>query len=298
MDEGQRVKAGELIAVIESEDLNAAYQAAHATAASQQSKLQETIETEKQTRGETASQLSNAEATLRAARANELQAKANLEHQKGDTRRIAALAEQGVTSEQAKDEAVSSLQAAEAALDAARENTSAAEASLRQARAHQLQADAAARTVASTRGMVANATALADQARADLAYTRIFAPVSGTVDVRAAREGEVVAAGTPIVTLMDLTQTWVYAPLPETEADAVRLGDRLPVVMPSGARMEGKIIAKSAIADFATQRDINGGRKRDIRTVQLKLLIDNPGERFVPGMTAEVFIPRNKTAKP
>ena len=30
---------------------------------------------------------------------------------------------------------------------------------------------------------------------------------------------------TPIVTIMDLTQTWVYAPLPETQADSVQLGD-------------------------------------------------------------------------
>ncbi|MBV8553900.1 MAG: biotin/lipoyl-binding protein [Acidobacteriaceae bacterium] len=191
VDEGQKVKAGELIAVIESEDLNAAYKAARATAASQESKLRETIETERQTRGETASQVINAEATLRAARANELQAKANLEHQRADTTRTAALAEQGVASEQAKDEALTSLQAAQAALEAARENTAAAEASLSQARAHQLQTEAAAHTVASTRGMVANAAALENEAQADLGYARILAPVGGTVNVRAARQGEV-----------------------------------------------------------------------------------------------------------
>jgi hypothetical protein len=38
-------------------------------------------------------------------------------------------------------------------------------------------------------------------------------------------------------------------------------------------------------------------RKRDIKTIQLKLLIDNPGERFVPGMTAEVYIPKSKLVK-
>ncbi len=297
VEEGQKVEAGQLIAVIESQDLNAAYEAAEAARASQESKLQETIETERQTRGETSSQVINAEAMLRAARANETQAKANLEHQEADTRRTAALAEQGVMSEQAKDDAVTSLRAAEAALDAARENSAAAEASLRQARAHELQAEVAARTVASTRGSVANAAALASEAHVDLGYARILAPVSGTVNVRSARPGEVVIAGAPIVTLMDLTQTWVYAPLPETEADAVQLGDCLSVVMPSGGTVQGKVIAKSSEADFATQRDINGGRKRDIRTVQLKLLIDNPGERFVPGMTAEVFVPRNKLVK-
>ena len=82
---------------------------------------------------------------------------------------------------------------------------------------------------------------------------------------------------------MDLTQTWVYAPLPETQADAVKLGDSLRVVMPSGATVQGKVIAKAAEADFATQRDINGGRKRDIKTVRLKLLIPNPGREVCAG---------------
>jgi hypothetical protein len=95
---------------------------------------------------------------------------------------------------------------------------------------------------------------------------------------------------------MDLTQTWVYAPLPETQADAVQLGDSLRVVMPSGATVQGKVINKAAEADFATQRDVSA-RKRDIKTIQLKLLIDNPGERFVPGMTAEVYIPKSKVVK-
>jgi len=117
------------------------------------------------------------------------------------------------------------------------------------------------------------------------------------VNVRAARQGEVVAAGATIVTIMDLTQTWVYAPLPETQGDAVQLGDSLRVVMPSGATVWGKVIAKASEADFATQRDINGGPKRDIETVQLKLLIDNPGERFVPGMTADVYVPKSKLVK-
>lgn len=297
VDEGQHVDAGQLIAVIEAQDLNAAYKAAAATTESEKSKLDETIETERQTRGETVSQVINAEAALRSARASETQAKANLEHQRADTQRTVALAEQGIMSQQLKDEAVTSLQAAQAAVDAARENVAVAEASLRQFKAHALQAEAAASTVASTRGLLANAAALAQQAHVGLDYTHIVAPVSGTVNVRAARQGEVVAAGTPIVTVMDLSQTWVYAPLPETQADAVQLGDRLPVVMPSGARIEGRVIAKSSEADFATQRDINGGRKRDIRTVQLKLLINNPGERFVPGMTAEVYVPKNKLVK-
>ena len=142
-----------------------------------------------------------------------------------------------------------------------------------------------------------NARALADQASVELGYTQVLAPVAGKVNVLASRQGEVLASGGTIATIMDLTQTWIYAPLPETQADAVQLGDSLDVVMPSGTKVQGKVIAKSAEADFATQRDINGGRKRDIKTVRLKLLIENPEERFVPGMTAEVYIPKGKLVK-
>jgi HlyD family secretion protein len=297
VDEGQQVQAGQLIAVIESDDLQAARQAAEATASSQKFKLGETVVNERQMRGETGSATVNAEALVSAAQASLAQAQANYAHQQADTTRTVALAKQGIMSEQAKDDAETSLQAAKAAVDAARENVSAAQASLRQARAHELLTNVAARTVDETRDQAANAQALAQQAKVQLGYSQVFAPVSGRVNVRAARQGEVVAAGATIVTIMDLTQTWVYAPLPETQADSVQLDDSLRVVMPSGATVLGKVINKAAEADFATQRDINGGPKRDIATVQLKLLVENSGERFVPGMTADVLVPKSKLVK-
>jgi len=296
VDEGQDVQAGQLIAVIESDDLQAVRKAAEATVSSQTSKLGETVETERQTRGETTSAAINAEAMVAAARATLAQAQANYDHQQADTSRTVALAQQGIMSAQARDDAATSLRATQAAVEAAQNNVAAAEASLRQARAHELQAAAAARTVDSTRGLVENAKAMADQAKVQVGYSQVFAPISGKVHVRAARQGEVVAAGAPIVTIMDLTQTWIYAPLPETQADTVQLGDSLRVVMPSGATIQGKVIVKAAEADFATQRDVSD-RKRDIKTIQLKMLIDNPGERWVPGMTAEVYIAKNKLVK-
>jgi HlyD family secretion protein len=297
VEEGQQVKAGELIAVIESDDLAAARKAAEATVSSDRWKLNETEETERQNEGEVQSAAVNAEAQVRGARAALAQAQANFDHQKADTMRTIALAQQGIVSAQAKDDAVTSLEADQAAIQSARENVAAAEAALRQAKEHERLALVSARTVASTRGQMRNAEALADQASVELGYAKVYAPVTGRVNVLAARQGEVLAAGGTIATVMDLTQTWVYAPLPETRADAVQLGDSLRVVMPSGASVQGKVIAKSSLADFATQRDINGGRKRDIKTVQIKLIIPNPDERYVPGMTAEVYIPRNKLVK-
>ncbi len=294
VQEGDQVQAGQLIAVIESQDLAAAEAAAQANVASQRQKLNETEETEQQTKGEVSSAALSSEAQVYAAQAALDQAQANLEKQKADTTRTVALAKQGIMSDQSRDEAVASLQADQAAVESARHNVAAAQAAFQQARAHELQAAAAAKTVASTRDAVTNAHFLAQQAAVEVGYAKVYAPVTGKVEVWAARQGEVVGAGQPIVTIMDLSQTWVYAPLPETQADAVKLGDALRVAMPSGDTVEGKVIAKAAEADFATQRDINGGRKRDIKTVQIKLLIPNPGEEFVPGMTANVYIPKAK----
>src|SRR6201981_17165 len=89
------------------------------------------------------------------------------------------------------------------------------------------QAHAAESTVASTRGQLANAEAQLKEAEVRLGYTKIYSPVTGTVLGRAAREGEVLNAGQPIVTIVDLGDTWVRAAIPETQADHIGLGDAL-----------------------------------------------------------------------
>ena len=293
VQDGDHVTAGQTLATIEAEDLADARNAAEAAASSNQYKLAETRATELQTVGNTESQLAGAEAQLRGARASLAQAEANYEHQDADTKRAVALAQAGVQSQQLRDEMVTSLDAAKAAVESARENVSAEEAAVRTAQANVYEAKAAAETVSATRADVRNAQELLNQAQVQLGYAKVVAPVTGIVNVRAALQGEVVSPATPIVTIVDLSQTWVYAPLPETYADAVQLGDKLRVVMPSGATVWGTVIAKNALAGFATQRDVSR-RKRDIETIQLKLLIDNPGEKYVPGMIAEVYIPQGK----
>jgi multidrug resistance efflux pump len=297
VQEGDRVTAGQLIATIQSQDLADARNAADASANSALYKLTSTRDTARQTLGETISQVAAAEAQLRVAKAALAQAQAQYEHQEADTRRAVALAKAGITSEQTRDEMVTSLNAAKAAVDSARESVAAQQAALKTAQANLYQAKAAAETVDATRADLHNAQALAQQAQVQLGYSRIVSPVTGVVNVRAALQGEVVSAATPIVTIVDLSQTWVYAPLPETYADSVELGDKLRVVMPSGAAVWGTVIAKAALADFATQRDVSR-RKRDIETVQLKLLIPNPGMKYVPGMIADVYIPGNKLVRP
>jgi multidrug resistance efflux pump len=294
--EGDAVQAGELIAVIDSGELTAEKSASEAQVKAYLAQLSSLQATAASTTGDTASAVANARAALAAARASLAEATADRDKQSLDTKRTVALAAQGIMSAQDRDRDVQSLNASEAHVRMAQQQVTAAEAQLRQAEARTAQASAARSNVAAQQSQAAAARAQLEESVARLGYTRIYAPVSGRVSLWAAREGEVVNPASAIVTIVDLKQTWVYVPLPENYADAVQLGDTLEVHMPSGAAIPGKVIAKAAEADFATQRDVSR-RKRDIRTIQLKLLIDNPGERYVPGMTAEVRLPQEKLAR-
>jgi multidrug efflux pump subunit AcrA (membrane-fusion protein) len=117
--------------------------------------------------------------------------------------------------------------------------------------------------------------------------------VSGIVTKRAALEGEVVNPGQAIAIVTDLSNTWVVAAIPETESVHIALGDQLNARLPSGDVVPGKIIFKAPEADFATQRDVNR-RKRDIKAIALKLQVDNSKRTLVPGMTAEILVPKTK----
>ena len=96
-------------------------------------------------------------------------------------------------------------------------------------------------------------------------------------------------SGQPNVTIVDFSDTWVRAAIPETQSDHVGLGDVLRIRLPGGTQTSGKVFFKSAEAEFATQRDVSR-RKRDIKTIILKVRLDNPKGAYVPGMTADVLV--------
>ena len=294
--EGQDVKAGDLIAVLEQDELAAARTASEFQAQSSKAQIGVQQATADSASGDTENTAASARASYSAAAASLNEAAANRQNQDALTRRTVQLAAQGIMSAQDQDTAVQALKAAQAREQAARDQMAAAGSALKAAEARISQAKAARENVKATEGLYASAQAQAALAGARLAYTTIRAPITGKVGIWAARQGEVVNPGTAIVTIVDLGQTWVYAPIPETGADAVQLGDVLKVRMPGGATVDGQVIVKAAEGDFATQRDVNR-RKRDIKTVRIKLLIANPGERFVPGMTAEVLLPKSRLVR-
>jgi HlyD family secretion protein len=290
VDEGTQVKQGDLIAVLDPSELEAQERAAAATIASLRSQVSANEYTQKSTRGSTTSDVANSQARLQSARAQLAQAEAMLARVESDSRRTIGLADAGVASEQEKVQAQMNLKAQQASAQSLKEQVAAAQADLNSAVARTNQATAAASTVASTRAQTENAAAQLKEAEVRLGYTKIYAPVTGTVLVRAVREGEVVNAGQAIVTVVDFSDTWARAAIPETDADHIGYNDTLKIRLPGGTEIPGKVFYKAAEADFATQRDV-GRRKRDIRTLVLKVRLDNPKGAYVPGMTAEVLVP-------
>ena len=76
----------------------------------------------------------------------------------------------------------------------------------------------------------------------------------------------------------------------ETYIDRVRAGDKLIVRLPSGEEREGTVFFRGVDAGYATQRDVSR-TKRDIKTFELRLRVDNADRRLAVGMTAYVVLP-------
>jgi HlyD family secretion protein len=289
VDEGTQVKQGDLIAVLDPSELEAQARAAAAMIDSLRSQVAATQATSVATKGSTTSSVANSQAQLESARAQLLEAEATLQRVESDSRRTIELAKQGVSSDQERVQAEANLKAQQAVVASLQQQVTAAQAGLNSAIANTHQASAAQSTVASTRGQLLNSEAQLKEAEVRLGYTKIYAPVTGTVSVRAAREGEYLNPGQPIVTIVDFTDTWVRAAIPETNADHIGIGDTLRIKLPGGTVTSGKVFFKSAEADFATQRDVSRS-KRDIKTIVLKVRLDNSKAAYVPGMTADVLV--------
>ena len=105
VEEGQEVKAGDLIATLDSQQWEAQKKAAEATLASMRNQVASNSATAVSTTGETVNQVANARASLESVQAQLIEAEANLKLQDTNTRRIVALAQQGVSSQQDRDQA-------------------------------------------------------------------------------------------------------------------------------------------------------------------------------------------------
>jgi HlyD family secretion protein len=290
VSEGDPVKRGQIVGVIAPDELKAESSYAVQNAEGFTSQVRQAEAALRHEQLQTTEQIHQAESTLAAAEAQQAAAMAELERARLDFARTQNLSNQGVAPAQQLDESRTAFDAAQARVNALRRQVEAQRATVALARANAEQVSVRKSQVQANEHL--QAAAVAQRARADvrLAYTDIRAPIDGIVDVRAARVGEVVAAGQPIVTLINLDDLWIRADVEESYIDRVRVGDHLRVRLPSGAELDGVITYRGADASFATQRDVSR-TKRDIKTFEIRLKCDNADRRLAVGMTAYVVLP-------
>jgi multidrug resistance efflux pump len=287
--EGDTVKKDQLIDVIVPDELRAdtAYYAENAQGLSSQ--VRESEAALRFERRQTADQIAQAESTLASTQAQAKAAAADLENARLAFTRTQNLAQKGIASPQEADQTRTAFDAAQAKLDALSRQVDAQRSAVALARANAEQVSARRNQVEIDQHMQAAAAAQRTKADVRLRYAELRAPLDGIVSVRAVRAGEYVNAGQPIVTLIDPDALWIRIDVEETYIDRVRIGDTMAVRLPSGAERTGTVTYRAADAGFATQRDVSR-MKRDIRTFEVRLRVDNRDRRLAVGMTAYVTL--------
>jgi HlyD family secretion protein len=291
VDEGSSVKAGQLIAEIDPTELQTVQDSAAANIRALQARLQEASTTQTMNAEQTEAAAQQAAANLTTAKAQLDQAKATLALDDVTYQRDLGLFGKGVVAAQDLDNAKRDLDVAQANVKAQEDQVHASEAQVMAAEANRKQVEVQQSDVAATRAQVAQAVAQKDQAATQVGYTKIYAPIDGIVSVRVARQGEVVQAGGPIVTVLDIDHLWVEADVEESLIGSIGFGQKLNVRLPSGDTIEGTVFYKGVENDYATQRDVSR-TKRDIKTFSIKVSIPNPDRKLFAGMTAYVLLPQ------
>ncbi|HYK04973.1 MAG TPA: efflux RND transporter periplasmic adaptor subunit [Thermoanaerobaculia bacterium] len=288
--EGDVVKKGQLAALLVPDELRQESAFFTHSAEGAMSQVRESASALRLQERQTADEIRQAEATLAAVESQHKAAEAELENARLAAERLQKMSAQGVMAAEQFDQARTAHDAARARVaslarqvDAQRSRVALARTNAEQISVRRSQLEANERQ---------QAAANAQRAKADvrLAYTELHAPIGGIVDVLAARAGEFVDAGQPVVTLINPDDLWVRADVEETYIDRVRIGDKRIVRLPSGDEREGTVVYRGVNAGFATQRDVSR-TKRDIKTFEIRLRVPNGDRRLAVGMTAYVLLP-------
>jgi len=257
VDENQYVEAGTVLAEIDPRDFEVAAQqseatrqAAEANAEANQVGVPVTTANTGSTLSSAGSDVSSANASieqavrqLEAAHARVDQAKANNDKAQHDLERYAPLVEKDVISKQQFDAAVAAAASTKAALADARASEQAAEQAVRIARQRAQQAEfqlkaaqTAPQQIAIQRAKANQAAAQAqqakaavDQARLNLTYTKIVAPVSGIITRKSVEIGQNVSVGQNMMTLVSLDDIWITANFKETQLRHMKQGQEVEI---------------------------------------------------------------------
>jgi len=117
-----------------------------------------------------------------------------------------------------------------------------------------------------------------DAAEAQFSYSQIHSPIAGIISDRPLFPGEMAAAGTPLLTVMNISRVIVKASIPVAQAAVLKVGMPSKITAEPGIELQGKVTVVSPAVD------------PNSTTVEIWSEAENPGEKLKPGATAHVAI--------
>ncbi|MCL6621001.1 MAG: efflux RND transporter periplasmic adaptor subunit [Syntrophobacterales bacterium] len=264
--EGEEIRAGQLVAELDDRDLRQELAAAEARLAAAQANLARL-------------EAGYRPQEVREAQAAVAQARADYDDKAREFRRFQTLFARRVVSAQTRDRAEAAFLMAQEALNRAKERYDLLRSGFRKEEIEQARAEAQ------------QAEAQRDLARTRWGYARITAPVTGVVLARPAEPGQVAQVGATILTLGDLDNLWFEGWLPETQLGKVRYGQKAQVTTDSypGKVYPGWISYIASKAEF-TPKMVETFKERVTLVYRTKIRVDNPHHELKPGMPAEAVI--------
>lgn len=173
-------------------------------------------------------------------------------------------------------------------IEAARAAVTRAEAALKMTQAQRLEILRREEDLAARRADVSRAKSGVSVIDSQLDDTLARSPIDGVVLTKSADPGEVLAAGTPVVTLGDIDHPWLRGYVPQTKLGRVKLG--MPVAIHSDSFPEktykGKITFIASEAEF-TPKQIQTAEERVKLVYRIKVEVENPGRELKLNMPVD-----------
>jgi HlyD family secretion protein len=121
--------------------------------------------------------------------------------------------------------------------------------------------------------------------------TEAVSPIDGVALVKSAEPGEIIAAGTTVVTVGDIEHPWLRAYINERDLGRVKLGDKANVMTDSfpGKVYPGRVTFISAEAEF-TPKQIQTPEERAKLMYRIKIEVENPHRELKSNMPADAVI--------
>lgn len=137
-------------------------------------------------------------------------------------------------------------------------------------------------------GQIKQAEAMAKLVETKIARSLVVAPISGVVLTRSIEPGEMVTAGTALLTLANLENCWVRIFVPEPSLGKIKLGQKVKIVSDSypNKYYEGKIATIASEAEF-TPKSVQTKKERVRLVFAVKVEVPNPNGELKIGMPVD-----------